>query len=61
MTTTMVDMLQKHPNMLHLSKFQATLTNSRSTYILAFWGAFFGYMHYDNLVVRGSVIQNFQS
>ena len=46
MTTTMVDTLQKHPNMLHLSKFQATLPNSRSTNILAFWGAFFGYIHY---------------
>ena len=46
MTTTMVDTLQKHPNMLHLSKFQATLPNSRSTNILAIWGAFFGYIHY---------------
>ena len=46
MTTTMVDTLQKHPNMLHLSKFQATLPNLRSTNILAFWGAFFGYIHY---------------
>ena len=46
MTTTMVDTLQKHPNMLHLSKFQATLPNSRSINILAFWGAFYGYIHY---------------
>ena len=48
MTTTMVDTLQKHPNMLLLSKFQATLPNLRPTYILAFWGAFFDiYMHGD--------------
>merc|ERR1712153_249851 len=39
----MVDTPQKHPSMLHPSKCQATLPNSRSSYIWPFFRPFIAF------------------